>query len=117
MGDGLQEVARASSSTVAYPEIIGLDWSPDGEQLLYTTVERWERYPIHVIDADGSDDRLVVESRYGREPRWSPDDRHIVLAGNTVVSLIDLEDSHARTLLWDFDDPAHRLQLDWIIAD
>jgi len=60
------------------PITTGLDpaWSPDGKQIAFA---RWDSaYPgLYVVNADGSDERLVYGAPRLRSPRWSPDGRFI----------------------------------------
>lgn len=51
-------------------------WSPDGSKLAYTDTGEGS---IHVVRADGTDDRLVVRSPDAvvEEPSWSPDGNRI----------------------------------------
>jgi TolB protein len=55
----------------------GMDpsWSTDGTQIAYSS---WaEPWGIYIVNADGSDERLLFNSSVGRAPVWSPDDTQI----------------------------------------
>ena len=53
-------------------------WSPDGKLIAFSSNRR-SNYQIFVMDADGSNVRLVANTE-GRatEPRWSPDGKQII---------------------------------------
>ncbi len=57
----------------------GLDpaFSPDGKQIAFT---RWggDGDAIRVINADGSDERVVIGDNKPRSPTWSPDGQRLV---------------------------------------
>jgi Tol biopolymer transport system component len=54
-------------------------WSPDAERLAFVS-ERNGQAEIFTMNADGSDQRLLVSMPYGHaiEPHWSPSGTHIV---------------------------------------
>lgn len=54
-------------------------WSPDAERLAFVS-ERNGQAEIFTMNADGSDQRLLVSMPYGSaiDPRWSPAGTHIV---------------------------------------
>jgi len=58
------------------PITTGIDpaWSPDGKQIAFA---RWDSaYPgLYVVNADGSNERLIYGAQHLRSPRWSPDGR------------------------------------------
>jgi dipeptidyl aminopeptidase/acylaminoacyl peptidase len=63
----------SQATTVGY----GLDpaWSPDGKQIAFA---RWSgQQGIYVMNADGSNQRLVHEIAGAKSPTWSPDGKKI----------------------------------------
>ncbi len=52
-------------------------WSPDGKRIAFA---RWDQpYPgIYIVNADGSNERMVFGTLRARSPRWSPDGKFIV---------------------------------------
>jgi imidazolonepropionase-like amidohydrolase len=58
-------------------------WSPDGKSIAY--VDHDSR--LHVVGADGSDDRVLTEARRGVGiPTWSSDSRHVALSVHAPLS-------------------------------
>ncbi len=61
----------------------GIDptWSPDGKQIIFT---RWDNTNpgVFVINADGSNERLVFGTPQARWARMSPDGKYIVFSQN-----------------------------------
>jgi len=59
------------------------DWSPDGRSIAYNT----DNEELHIIDVDGSKDRLVRIAGYHiYEPGWSPDGAWIAVRALPVES-------------------------------
>ncbi len=66
-------VAVNADGTRAVTLGAGLDpaWSPDGKQIAFT---RWtNKQGVYVVNADGSNERLVFEVNGAKSPTWSPD--------------------------------------------
>jgi len=64
-------------------------WSPDGTQIAYSVVPRTypvERLSLHVMDASGDSDRLLVQqdSLDVTYPEWSPDGRRLSFTAFTI---------------------------------
>jgi Tol biopolymer transport system component len=55
-------------------------WSRDGRRIAYAAPDG-----IHVIDADGSDDHLLVKLRGATDPAWSPDGRALIVGVDTPL--------------------------------
>jgi Tol biopolymer transport system component len=57
----------------------GLDWSPDGRRLVYTT-----KGGIAIVNADGSSRKVLrsPKDRFDRSPSWSPDGAWIAFASS-----------------------------------
>jgi TolB protein len=91
-----------------------LDWSPDGSRLAYVTLAPppGSGGSIHVINANGSDPRLIETGTAGMDssPSWSPDGTQLAFAteqgGRSYVSVIDLDGSHRLMIAADASAPA-----------
>lgn len=59
-------------------EFLG-DWSPDGEKIVYTALVAGEPVPyyMYIMDADGSNMRLLGGVLDPEHPSWSPDGKQI----------------------------------------
>ena len=69
----------------------GRRWAPNGTQIAFKYHDAMDRYWLHVMDADGSRDRMLVE---GTIPRWFPDSRRIAymapVNGGWQIHVIDV---------------------------
>ncbi len=94
-GRGLHELGAASSGNPV--------WSPDGKRLAFdatTTAGGRPRIGVYVMNADGSDRRLL---RYGfAQPSWSPDGRRLAVwrITKTGKGAIYILDSQTRKIRW-----------------
>jgi TolB protein len=98
-----------------------LAWSPDGAQILYiavnSNVSNSLSFDIHVMNSDGSEQRLLAEGvnlRTGladcHYPVWSPDGRHVAFMDNDTIFVIDADGTNPRKLLtW----PGGHVEFDW----
>lgn len=66
-------IAAAILIAVQLGGCIGLDFSPDGKQIVATTVKG-----LAVLNTDGSGIQLLPEGDKAWMPSWSPDGRHIL---------------------------------------
>jgi Tol biopolymer transport system component len=71
----------------------GMDpsWSPDGQQVVFV---RWtEPWGIYIINADGSNERLLFSSSVARSPVFSPD-------GSQIAFFFTTEGWHPAWKIW-----------------
>lgn len=64
-------------ATIPTQFIMLLRWSPDGEQILFTTYNNNDTGRVYIVDSNGGNFRLVNELT--SEACWSPDSRKIAL--------------------------------------
>ncbi|MDQ7859961.1 MAG: hypothetical protein RB149_14270 [Armatimonadota bacterium] len=75
------------------------DWSPDGRRITFNA-KRAERIWVAVMDADGSNQQLLVE---GAAPDWSPDGRQIAFSrpddrGIAQIWVVNADGSNVRQI-------------------
>ena len=77
------------------------NWSPDGSLVVYHNVDGRpgnERFQVHVVRADGTDDRVLTTSASAYQeawPLWSPDGRSIAIqrwtfSGDNRIAVLPL---------------------------
>jgi|GEM_PF-1872276 len=76
------------------------DWSPDGSKILFHSARgRSGRYDIYVVDADGGNERKVID---GEQPTWSPDSHRLAYKGcigsDCGIMVVNLDGSGRRRL-------------------
>ena len=96
-----------------------VQWSPEGNRLLFTSNENGT-HDLRVVAADGGEARILVapgdpEGPFGgmgivSNPRWSPDGREIVYSVETPtrpaqIEVVALESGRSRTLTRSLEDP------------
>ncbi len=74
-------------------------WSPDGNQVLYSTPQG---YTILNIQNGSS---FAFEAEHGAVPYWSPDSRALLLDGLHTLTLVHVADRQTRVLLSDGQAP------------
>lgn len=58
-------------------------WSPRGDKILFSGMDRDGQFDIFAMTPDGEDlTRLTYDSRNNESPSWSPDGRHIIFSSN-----------------------------------
>ena len=80
-------------------------WSPDGSQILFTSVLN-EHYTTYVISSSGGSAQLLLPEEVGGQddPDWSPDGRKTVLARNgrnghpSIIQILDIAGHKLTTL-------------------
>jgi hypothetical protein len=89
-GTDIRQVSSGDGGSDFWPS-----WSPDGERLAFASI-RHEDLGIWVVDADGSNERLILGGTgagYVDNPVWSPDGSLIAFVGNLSVDDYSPEDA------------------------
>src|SRR5581483_6788824 len=74
-------------------------WSPDGNQVLYSSPRGYTILNIQ------SGDSFTFEAEHAAVPYWSPDSRTLLLDGLHTLTLVPIADRQPRVLLSDGQDP------------
>lgn len=62
-------------------------WSPDSSQIAFQSKRSGGDYQVHVMNADGSDKRMVTDGKgLAKQPVWSPDGQSIAFVLSDGVS-------------------------------
>ena len=89
-GTNVRQVSSASGGSDVWPS-----WSPDGSAIAFAAI-RNEDWGIWTVDADGSNERLILGGTgagYVDNPAWSPDGSLIAFVGNLTVDDYSAEDA------------------------
>ena len=71
-----------------------MDWSPDMQQLVFSSWRDEGNYDIYVSEMDPTEARKIADvSPRDWGPRWSPDGRRIVFASDFVVYVVNSDGS------------------------
>jgi serine/threonine protein kinase/Tol biopolymer transport system component len=101
----LDLVNGATSRFVADGDNLSPVWSPDGKQLVYTSVRNGLMFLLRPVGGTGQEEQVFVVQRGGYYPSsWSPDGKYLVFRANvpetgTDVWLLPWSDRKAQPLL------------------
>lgn len=83
--DGSDKRTLATGGTAIFPG----NWSPDGSLIGFSRLnDFWQGY---VMNADGSNERLLIEGLSSHGPSWSPDGSQMVVVGRERDDLFLLD--------------------------
>ena len=94
----------------AWAERLTPIWSPDGSEIVFTSVRDGNQADIYVMEADGSNEvRITTNPASDSNPTWSPDGSKIAFVSNrrdqiTAIYVMDADGSN-QTLLTHFPAP------------
>jgi Tol biopolymer transport system component len=92
--DGSDRTTLPKRGVVADPS-----WSPDGRHIAFVLYQRGAggspNGALHVINADGSTDRVIASASHGilKAPAWSPDGSSIVYFDGCFISVVSPDGS------------------------
>jgi Tol biopolymer transport system component len=108
----VMEAQGHNQCPLVWDDIVTINWSPDGQQLLFVTEYDYQDYRLHVVNANGTD-RRDLPSQLALDldtpPQWSPDGQQIVYLDSlrdvpyseldyTQISAVDAADGEVHVL-------------------
>jgi Tol biopolymer transport system component len=95
-GSGRRRLDRISSSS--FERSAHAAWSPDGSHIAFLRGDGLETSDLYVMDADGSNPRLLTHNLFVTEASWSPDGSRLVLTARPSSSTSEGSEIYVVTL-------------------
>jgi dipeptidyl aminopeptidase/acylaminoacyl peptidase len=109
-GTGVAQLTTDAITDDGVP-IAGIAWSPDGSMLAYTGATAETLGDVHVVNGDGTDQRVLVGTDAAESaPAWSPDGTRIAFVRGGNILAIDVDGTGLESL---FDTPLDETAPDW----
>jgi dipeptidyl aminopeptidase/acylaminoacyl peptidase len=110
-GGGL---TRVTTSPGGGHDVVG-DYSPDGRQIVFlrSNLVDEEHNTLMVVNADGSDPRVLTDRKVGLASRWSPDGKTILTEANGSLLLMPVDGSEPSAIKIDADAPVTATRGAW----
>jgi TolB protein len=99
-GTGLRQVTRPQVRQ-GYGGDSGPVWSPNGRRLAFERdLPEWgvDRFQVHVIRANGRDERTLTAGPYDVMPTWSPDSRRLAFVRLVIGDAVTISTIYEVTL-------------------
>ena len=116
-GSGARQITGNSVVSVVDPSTpLGGDmnprWSPDGNRIAFTRLLSDNLSSVFVVNADGTNLRLVSRGGYSEHPKWSPDGRWIAFQEQLMHGYQGIRDDRSYRLWMVRPDGSGRRRLD-----
>jgi Tol biopolymer transport system component len=110
-GGGL---TRVTTSPGGGRDVLG-DYSPDGRQIVFlrVNVADEEHNILMVVNADGSDPRVLTDRKVGLACTWSPDGKTILTEANGSLLLVPVDGSQPSAIKINADAPVTATRGAW----
>jgi Tol biopolymer transport system component len=109
-GDLYIQNVDGASRRMLYKEVRDAVWSPNGEEIAFTTGLEWPG-PYHVCRMSLAGGEATCLQENVGDLAWAPDSKHLAFSGGSAVRLLDTATGVVQTLVDVGDEGA--FYLDW----